>query len=125
MENDAGDTFDYVIVGSGAAGSVLANRLTEQPGVTVCVLEAGPPDSNLWIHIPLGFSRTYVDSAVNWKFESAPQPTLDNRRLYLPQDWADEQRWVGIEQPRGRRLRTDRSPFAPMHAWSGSMRIRR
>ena len=47
-------------------------------------MEAGPPDSNPWIHIPLGFAKTYVNPQVNWKFESAPQPQLANRRLYLP-----------------------------------------
>ena len=52
MAENAGDTFDYVIVGSGAAGSVLANRLTEEPGATVCVLEAGPPDRHPYIHVP-------------------------------------------------------------------------
>ena len=51
------DTFDYVIVGSGAAGSVLASRLTEDPGVTVCVLECGPPDRHPYIHIPAGFIK--------------------------------------------------------------------
>ncbi|HLY87830.1 MAG TPA: GMC family oxidoreductase N-terminal domain-containing protein, partial [Acetobacteraceae bacterium] len=50
----------------------------------VLLLEAGPPDTNPWIHIPLGYAKTYVDSAVNWKFETAPQPQLGNRRLYLP-----------------------------------------
>ena len=48
------------------------------------LLEAGPPDRNPWIHIPLGYARTYVDPAVNWKFETEPQPQLGNRRLYLP-----------------------------------------
>ena len=48
------------------------------------LLEAGPPDSNPWIHIPLGFAKTYVNPAVNWKFETEPQPQLGNRRLYLP-----------------------------------------
>jgi choline dehydrogenase len=50
----------------------------------VLLLEAGPPDRNPWIHIPLGFTKTYVDPRVNWKFETQPQPQLANRRLYLP-----------------------------------------
>src|SRR6476660_727363 len=50
----------------------------------VLLLEAGPPDTNPWIHIPLGFARTYVDERVNWKFLSAPQPQFNNRRIYVP-----------------------------------------
>jgi choline dehydrogenase len=78
------ESFDFIVTGAGSAGAVVAARLSENGRHTVLLLEAGPSDSNLWIHIPLGFSRTYIDPAVNWKFESAPQPTLDNRRLYLP-----------------------------------------
>ena len=78
------ETFDFIVTGAGSAGAVVAARLSENGRHSVLLLEAGPPDSNLWIHIPLGFSRTYIDPAVNWKFDSAPQPTLDNRRLYLP-----------------------------------------
>jgi choline dehydrogenase len=78
------ETFDFIVTGAGSAGAVVAARLSENGRHSVLLLEAGPPDNNLWIHIPLGFSRTYIDPAVNWKFDSAPQPTLDNRRLYLP-----------------------------------------
>ncbi|HYZ33921.1 MAG TPA: lycopene cyclase family protein, partial [Crenalkalicoccus sp.] len=55
------DSFDYVIIGAGAAGCVLASRLTEDPATTVCVLEAGPPDRNPYIHIPAGFIKTLAD----------------------------------------------------------------
>ena len=75
------DSFDYVIVGSGAAGSVLAARLTEDPGVTVCVLEAGPPDRNPWIHIPAGFIKTMADPAVTWQFSTEPTPMTGGRRI--------------------------------------------
>jgi choline dehydrogenase len=78
------ETFDFIVTGAGSAGAVVAARLSENGLHSVLLLEAGPPDSNIWIHIPLGFSRTYIDPAVNWKFESAPQPSLDNRLLYLP-----------------------------------------
>ena len=50
----------------------------------VLLLEAGPPDKNPWIHIPLGYTKTYIDPSVNWKFETEPQPQMKNRRLYLP-----------------------------------------
>jgi len=75
------DTFDYVIVGSGAAGSVLANRLSEDPGVTVCVLEAGPPDRNPFIHIPAGFIKTLVNPDVTWQFKTEPLPMTGGRRI--------------------------------------------
>jgi choline dehydrogenase len=78
------ETFDFIVTGAGSAGAVVAARLSVNGRHTVLLLEAGPPDTNPWIHIPLGFSRTYIDPVVNWKFESAPQPTLDNRQLYLP-----------------------------------------
>ena len=75
------DSFDYVIVGAGAAGSVLANRLTEDPGVTVCVLEAGPPDRNPWIHIPAGFIKTLVDPSCTWQFKTEPTANTGGRRI--------------------------------------------
>ena len=81
---DSADTFDYIVTGAGSAGAVVAARLSESGRHRVLLLEAGGTDSNLWIHIPLGFARTYTNPAVNWKFESAPQPQLDNRQLYLP-----------------------------------------
>ena len=78
------ETYDFIVTGAGSSGAVVASRLSESGRHTVLLLEAGPPDTNPWIHIPLGFAKTFIDPAVNWKFESAPQPTLDNRRLYLP-----------------------------------------
>lgn len=78
------EEFDYIITGAGSAGAVIAARLSESGRHSVLLLEAGPPDSNPWIHVPLGFARTFVDPKVNWKYESAPQPQLNNRRLYLP-----------------------------------------
>ena len=78
------DTFDYIVTGAGSAGAAVAARLSESGRHRVLLLEAGGRDSNPWIHIPLGFARTYINPAVNWKFESAPQPQLANRQLYLP-----------------------------------------
>jgi choline dehydrogenase len=77
----AADSFDYVIVGAGAAGSVLAARLTEDPGTTVCVLEAGPPDRNPWIHIPAGFIKTLSDPSCTWQFKTEPTASTGGRRI--------------------------------------------
>ena len=78
------ETFDYVIVGAGSAGCVLANRLTADGRHRVLLLEAGPRDRNPWIHIPLGYGKTMFDSRINWKFESEPVPGLEGRRIKQP-----------------------------------------
>ena len=77
-------TFDYVIVGAGSAGCVLANRLSENPQHRVLLIEAGPKDRSPWIHIPAGFSRLFVNPKYNWGYMSAPEPGLDNRPIYSP-----------------------------------------
>jgi len=81
---DSENTYDYIVTGAGSAGAAVASRLSESGRYRVLLLEAGGKDSNIWIHIPLGFARTYVNPDVNWKFESAPQPQLENRQIYLP-----------------------------------------
>ncbi|MBV8186924.1 MAG: GMC family oxidoreductase N-terminal domain-containing protein [Alphaproteobacteria bacterium] len=78
------ETFDYVIVGAGSAGSVLANRLSEDPAVTVCVLEAGPRDWHPFIHIPAGFMYTLVDPRVNWLYKSEPSEWTGGRAIAAP-----------------------------------------
>ena len=80
MQGD-GDTFDYVIVGSGAAGSVLCSRLAEDPGVTVCVLECGPPDRHPFIHIPAGFIKMLFNPTYTWQFQTEPGDGIDGRRI--------------------------------------------
>jgi len=78
------DTFDYVIVGAGSAGSVLANRLTEDGTASVCVLEAGPADWHPFVHIPAGFMKTLVDPAVNWLYDMEPSEWTGGRRIKAP-----------------------------------------
>ena len=78
------DQFDYVIIGGGTAGSVIAGRLAEDPGTSVCVLEAGPPDRNIFIHIPAGFMKTFVNPALNWMYETEPSPTTGDRIIAAP-----------------------------------------
>ena len=76
-------TYDYVIVGAGSAGCVLAARLSEDPDVSVCVLEAGPPDTVENIHIPMVFGSLFK-TQVDWDYSTAPEPFCDGRRIYLP-----------------------------------------
>ncbi|MBT5194285.1 MAG: choline dehydrogenase, partial [Rhodospirillaceae bacterium] len=76
--------FDFIVGGAGSAGCAVAARLSESGRHSVLLLEAGPPDDSPWIHIPLGFTKLFTDGRVNWKFESEPVASLDNRVLYQP-----------------------------------------
>ena len=80
-----GEEFDCVVVGAGAAGSVVAARLSEDPETSVCLLEAGPPDRNIFIHIPAGYVKTISDPSVNWLYETEPNAATAGRRLPAPQ----------------------------------------
>jgi len=79
-----GETWDYVIVGAGSAGCVLASRLTEDPAERVLLLEAGPRDTNPWIHVPLGYGKLFTRTDVNWAYQSEPEPALNGRRVFTP-----------------------------------------
>ena len=78
------DSFDYVIIGAGSAGSLLTNRLTADGSATVCVLEAGPPDRHPFIHIPAGFMKTLVSPSVNWLYETVPSEGTAGRKIATP-----------------------------------------
>ncbi|BAT57536.1 oxygen-dependent choline dehydrogenase [Variibacter gotjawalensis] len=78
------ETFDYVIVGAGSAGCVLAARLSEDPKLSICVLEAGPSDWHPYIHIPAGFIKTFYDKNVNWLYSQEPGPYTAGRRIVAP-----------------------------------------
>ena len=76
--------FDYIIVGAGSAGCVLANRLTGQPETTVLLIEAGPPDRSLFIHMPSAFAYPLAGTRYNWAYETEPEPGMDGRRMSCP-----------------------------------------
>jgi choline dehydrogenase len=75
---------DYVIVGGGTAGCILAARLSEDPSVRVTLLEAGPEDRNLWIHIPAGYARLFQAGTFDWKYATEPEPELGGRSVNWP-----------------------------------------
>ena len=76
--------FDYVVVGAGSAGCILASRLTESGKNTVCLLEAGPPDWNPFIHIPAGFIKTLYNPKINWMYEAEPTYWTADRIIDVP-----------------------------------------
>jgi choline dehydrogenase len=78
------DEFDYVIVGAGAAGCVLANRLSESGKHSVAVIEAGGSDNHIWIKVPAGFNKTVYNESLNWGYETAPGPHIDGRKIKFP-----------------------------------------
>ena len=77
-------TYDYIIVGAGSAGCVLADKLSESGRHKVLLLEAGPSDARFWVQVPLGYGRTITDPAVNWKYHTEPDPGLAGASDYWP-----------------------------------------
>ena len=76
--------FDYIIVGAGSAGCVLANRLSADGKHSVLLLEAGPKDSNIWIHVPIGYGKLFKEKTVNWMYQTEPEPELNGRQVFQP-----------------------------------------
>ncbi|ASJ74081.1 GMC family oxidoreductase [Granulosicoccus antarcticus] len=77
-------SYDYIVVGAGSAGAVLASRLSENPAVNVLLLEAGPKDNSFWIHLPIGYGKTMWSKKYNWCFHTEPDPGMNNRSIYWP-----------------------------------------
>src|SRR5689334_22309793 len=80
----APNEYDYLIVGAGSAGCVLANRLTEDPDVRVLLLEAGPPDRSIFIHMPSAFAFPLRGETYNWAYRTEPEPGMDGRVMDCP-----------------------------------------
>ena len=78
------DTYDYIVTGAGSAGCAVAGRLSEDGRFRVLLLEAGPRDTYPWIHIPLGYHKTFNNPKVNWMFDSEPEAELNDRVMYQP-----------------------------------------
>ena len=76
--------YDYIIIGAGSAGCVLANRLSEDPTLRVLLLEAGPRDWHPFIHMPAGLAKLVGQKGINWNYDTAPEPQLNQRRLWWP-----------------------------------------
>ena len=75
---------DFIIVGAGSAGCVLANRLSADSRNRVLLLEAGPADNYPWIHIPIGYAKTMFNPRYNWCLHTEPDPGMNNRQVYWP-----------------------------------------
>lgn len=78
------EQFDYIIIGAGTAGCVLAERLSADGRRRVLILEAGGSDARFWIKTPIGYGRTFADPTVNWRYQTAPSPGLNGRTMYWP-----------------------------------------
>ncbi|MDQ6917337.1 MAG: choline dehydrogenase [Pseudomonadota bacterium] len=114
------ESFDYLIVGAGSAGCVLANRLSADGRHTVLLLEAGPPDTYPWIHIPIGYAKTMFNPEVNWCFKTEPEPGMHGRSIYWPRGktLGGSSSINGLISIRGQREDYDRWAAAGNVGWS-------
>jgi choline dehydrogenase len=112
--------FDYIIVGAGSAGCVLANRLSADRAQSVLLLEAGPPDRYVWIHIPIGYAKTMFNPRVNWCFYTEPEPGMNGRKIYWPRGktLGGSSSINGLISVRGQRQDYDRWAAAGNAGWS-------
>ena len=84
MQDFQDDLFDYVIVGAGSAGCLLANRLSADPNTRVLLIEAGGTNKNFWVDVPLGIPFLHGNPRFDWCYQSQPEPHLNGRTLPLP-----------------------------------------
>ena len=78
------ENFDFIIIGAGSAGCVLANRLSKNPNNKILLIEAGGRDTNPWIHIPVGYYKTMHNPKVDWCYNTEPDETMANRSIPYP-----------------------------------------
>ena len=78
------ENFDFIIIGAGSAGCVLANRLSENPKNKIALIEAGGKDNYPWIHIPVGYFKTMHNPSVDWCYKTEPDETMNNRSIRYP-----------------------------------------
>jgi choline dehydrogenase len=78
------EAFDYIVVGAGSAGCALAGRLSEDPSVSVLLLEAGGSDRRLWVRMPIGYGKSFHDRGVNWRYRTLPDPGIAGQEAYWP-----------------------------------------
>ncbi|MBY5827931.1 GMC family oxidoreductase [Rhizobium leguminosarum] len=83
--DEASESFDYIIIGAGTAGSIIASRLGEDPSLSICVIEAGPSDLRPYVHLPAGFTKTLTQDAVTWQFKTEPTENTGGRRISATQ----------------------------------------
>jgi choline dehydrogenase len=112
--------FDYIIIGSGSAGGVLANRLSADAETRVLVLEAGPRDRSIYIHMPSAFAWPLKDAKYNWFYQSEPEPHMDGRRMYCPRGrvLGGSSSINGMAYVRGHALDYDRWAGNALPEWS-------
>lgn len=112
--------YDYIIVGAGSAGCVLANRLSVDGRYSVLLLEAGPPDTYPWIHVPIGYAKTMFHPRFNWCFHTEPDPGMNGRKIYWPRGktLGGSSSINGLIYIRGQREDYDRWAAAGNDGWS-------
>jgi choline dehydrogenase-like flavoprotein len=108
----AGEAYDFIVIGAGSAGCVLANRLSADPRNRVLLLEAGGPDRNLWLHLPIGYYRTIFNTRLGWGYET--EPDLNRRRGLRPPRRPRPQPGPEVVSPSARRG----SPRPPELRWT-------